>query len=54
VEVGDAAVLIGEDGGERQTAEELARRIDTINYEVVCGISSRVPREHHRDGTPVS
>jgi alanine racemase len=53
VEVGDAAVLIGEDGGERQTAEELARRIDTINYEVVCGISSRVPREHHRDGTPV-
>jgi alanine racemase len=53
VEVGDAAVLIGEDGRERQTAEELARRVDTINYEIVCGISSRVPREYHRDGTPV-
>jgi alanine racemase len=47
---GDAATLIGADGGERQTAEDLARRIGTINYEVVCGISGRVPREYHRDG----
>ncbi|HEY2653874.1 MAG TPA: alanine racemase [Solirubrobacteraceae bacterium] len=53
VSVGDVATLIGVDGAERQTAEELARRIDTINYEVVCGISSRVPRAYHRDGTPV-
>ena len=34
----------------RQTAEDLARRLDTINYEVVCGISARVPRSYHRDG----
>jgi alanine racemase len=46
VEVGDTATLIGTDGAERQTAEELARRIETINYEIVCGISSRVPREY--------
>jgi alanine racemase len=52
VSVGDVATLIGVDGAERQTAEQLARRIDTINYEVVCGISSRVPRAYHRDGTP--
>jgi alanine racemase len=53
VAIGDIATIIGVDGGERQTAEQLARRIDTINYEVVCGISHRVPRLYHRDGTPV-
>jgi alanine racemase len=52
VEVGDVATVIGTDGGERQTAEQLARRIGTINYEVVCGISQRVPRVYHRDGAP--
>lgn len=46
VEAGDTAILIGADGAERQTAEDLARRIETINYEIVCGISSRVPREY--------
>ena len=50
VEVGDAAVLIGEQGGERILAEEVARRLDTINYEVTCGITQRVMREYHRDG----
>jgi alanine racemase len=50
---GDRVTLIGADGGERQTAEQLARRIGTINYEIVCGISSRVPRAYHRDGEPV-
>jgi alanine racemase len=52
VSVGDLATIIGVDGPERQTAEQLARRIETINYEVVCGISARVPRDYHRDGTP--
>jgi alanine racemase len=49
---GDRATLIGLDGGQRLTAEELARRIDTINYEVLCGISARVPRFYHRDEEP--
>lgn len=53
VVVGDRATVIGVDGVERQTAEQLARRIGTINYEVVCGISPRVPRSYHRDGVPV-
>ncbi|MBV8429579.1 MAG: alanine racemase [Solirubrobacterales bacterium] len=52
VAVGDLATIIGSDGGERQTAEEIARRMGTINYEVVCGISARVPRSYHRDGKP--
>jgi alanine racemase len=52
VGVGQRAVLIGRDGDERQTAEDLAQRIGTINYEVLCGISARVPRVYHRDGVP--
>ena len=50
--VGDAAVLIGAQGRERITAEEVARRLDTINYEVTCGLLARVPRSYHRDGEP--
>ena len=46
VERGVEAVLIGARGGERILAEELATRLGTINYEVTCGISPRVPREH--------
>ena len=41
---GDEAILIGAQGDERILAEEVARRLETINYEVTCGISSRVPR----------
>jgi alanine racemase len=53
VEVGAPATLIGVDAGERQSAEQLAARIGTINYEVICWISKRVPRSYHRDGVPV-
>jgi alanine racemase len=51
-ERGDEAVLIGEQGGERIPAEEWARRLDTINYEITCGLSRRVRRVYHRDGVP--
>jgi alanine racemase len=50
VRCGDRVTIIGADGSERVTAEELAGRIGTINYEVTCGVSPRVPRVHHRDG----
>jgi alanine racemase len=46
VEPGEPALLIGAQGGERILAEDVARRLDTINYEVTCGISARVPRAH--------
>jgi len=46
VGTGEEAVLIGSQGGETILAEDVARRLGTINYEVTCGISARVPREH--------
>jgi len=46
VHPGAAAVLIGEQDGERILAEEVARRLDTINYEVTCGLTPRVRRLH--------
>jgi alanine racemase len=52
VRPGDPATIIGRSGAERQTAEDVARRLDTINYEVTCGVSGRVPRSYHRDGEP--
>jgi alanine racemase len=45
VEPGEEAVLIGRQGEESILAEELAARLGTINYEITCGISARVPRE---------
>lgn len=50
---GTAAVLIGRDGPERQTVEDLARGMDSIPHEVLCGISARVVRRYHRDGEPL-
>jgi alanine racemase len=44
VEPGAPAVLIGAQGEDRILAEEVARRLDTINYEVTTGISQRVTR----------
>lgn len=44
VEAGDEAVLIGSQGEQEIRAEEVAERLGTINYEVTCGISARVPR----------
>ena len=44
VAVGDEVVLIGTQGDERIPASEWADRLGTIGYEIVCGISRRVPR----------
>jgi alanine racemase len=44
IEPGAEAVLIGSQGEETILAEDLARRLGTINYEITCGISARVPR----------
>jgi alanine racemase len=44
VAVGDVATLLGSDGHEAVTAEELAERRGTIPYEVTCAIGSRVAR----------
>ena len=44
VAVGDEAVLIGRQGSEKITADDLAEKADTISYEILLSISDRVPR----------
>jgi alanine racemase len=45
-DVGDEVVLLGAQGEQRVSADELAARAGTISYEVLCGISQRVPRRY--------
>lgn len=52
VQVGDVVTILGKDGYDQITATEMAEWIGTISYEVVCGISKRVPRVYL--GPPVS
>jgi len=49
VAVGDQVTLLGCDGDEEISAEELAALMDSIAYEVVTGISKRVPRSYLGD-----
>lgn len=44
VQPGDEVVLFGRQGGNSIPVEEIANKIGTINYEVVCSVSARVPR----------
>jgi len=48
--VGEEAVLVGEQGGARVTIDDLAAWAETLSYEVLCGISKRVPRIYRRRG----
>ena len=43
---GDEVTLIGRDGEEVLTADEIAEKTDTISYEILCNVSRRVPRIH--------
>jgi len=45
VRPGDEVVLLGRQGDEEITAWDWAGRLGTVAYEIVCGISSRVPRD---------
>ena len=49
VEVGDEVVILGTDGENSITAEEIAELTGTINYEVVCQFQKRVTILHYRD-----
>jgi alanine racemase len=53
VEVGDVATLVGRDGAEEVSADELASLGDTISWEILAGISARVPRLYLRGGRVV-
>jgi alanine racemase len=49
----DELVLIGSDGDERITSFDLAAAGGTISYEVITGMSRRLPRVYHAAGSPV-
>ena len=48
--LGDPVVLVGKDGEEQITVEQIAAQGDSFNYEFVCGISRRVPRVYTLGG----
>lgn len=48
--VGDEAVLLGRQGEAEVSADDLARVLGTINYEIVCDIGKRVPRVYRLGG----
>ncbi len=54
VQLDDKVILIGRSGEESITAEDLAAATGTINYEIVCGLSRRIPRVYYRGGKKVS
>ncbi len=51
---GTKVTLIGSQGQTRITIDEIARKLETINYEVPCIISSRVPRVYIRKAKPIN
>ncbi|MDK2918512.1 MAG: alanine racemase [Candidatus Petromonas sp.] len=53
VERGDEVVLFGSDGENSISIDEVAKKLGTINYEVVCMISKRVPRVYVEKGKVV-
>ena len=50
VKIDDPVVLVGNDGNDVVTVEEIAAAADSFNYEFVCGISRRVPRRYRQNG----
>lgn len=50
VHIGDEVILLGCQANESISADEIARRWGTINYEVVCGLSNRLPRIYLESG----
>lgn len=52
--VGDKVILFGRDGEDIITADDLAEKCGMIGYEIICGISGRVPRVYIKDGKAVA
>ena len=53
VKLDDKVILIGRSGDEEISVEEMAAATGTINYEIVCGLSRRIPRAYYRGGKKV-
>ena len=54
VKIGDEVTLIGVDGDEMITVEELGDVSGRFNYEFVCDLGKRIPRLFIKDGEVVS
>jgi len=54
VDVGDEVVVIGTQGTLSITADEMARNLDTIHYEITCLIGKRVPRLYFKNSTLIA
>ncbi len=52
VSIGDVVTLIGTDGEESISVEEISEMAGSFNYEFVCDVSRRVPRVYMRNGKP--
>ena len=50
VELGDEVIIMGEENNIKYDADDIANNIGTINYEVLCSISKRVPRVFIKNG----
>ena len=51
--VGDTVTVVGRDGDQEITWDELADKLGTISYELVCDVNKRVPRIYLRNGAAV-
>ncbi len=54
VKRGDEVVLYGKQGTEQVSVEEMAARVGTINYELLCAIGKRVPRFYYKENRLVA
>jgi alanine racemase len=46
VKLENEVIILGETHGLRISAEELAKKTETISYEITCGINPRVPKKY--------
>lgn len=53
VKIGDEVVILGEMGDKKITADDIATRINTISYEILCMVSKRVPRVYIKNSEVV-
>ncbi|KIL24052.1 Alanine racemase [Bacillus altitudinis] len=53
IPAGEPVVLIGTQGEDKISVDEIAKRLETINYEVTCSVGYRIPRVYIEDGERV-
>jgi alanine racemase len=53
LEMGSEAVLLGAQGSERSTADEVAAAAGTIPWDIIASLQARLPRIYHRGGVVV-